>query len=788
LEFCLIKWEFLDVLCLKTLDSFTKLCKEMVDLAKQAFSTNNFCLAAEIYERTIRENGPNAELFLGLADSLARVGQFSKAFNAYTNAYRYGQVTPGKLKHLVIGLIQTVKQDLVSSGVHEEKQQSCMFTCGVCRGLLADPVTLPCGHTFCRNCLEKDKSKPCEICNTVHYRLKLKNIKTNVVLANLVQKLFPNQCNASVLKKEGNEHFAKRDYINAIESYTKAICIVPSDHLLLSNRCTAYGCLDKFTEALGDAEQVVHLRPDWPKGYFRKGTSLYGLGKYEDAAVAFLQCLSLDDKVSSAKDYLSKTLDKILSAAPPDDPKAHALAQQNNPSRLQQLIDRNFAKPFLLPDIARTITDLAQIVKDTLSNAHEFREANEEIGTNGASFNLAQKITEENEALASERVTLKQRSCSLPDCSNVNHEELEKETRPRCYSPISKRRKRMRHPTSLLEPVSPSQSSPHKVWKSNSSIPAADQNLSSVESNHLVTEDMECSLCYRLYFEPVTTPCGHTFCRKCLDRCLDHTSSCPMCKGNLAEYLAERRKTITEAIQNIIDTHFKEEAKERLKLHDEEMVELAKMGSDKKSEIPVFVCSLTFPTLSCPLHIFEPRYRLMVRQCMESGTRQFGMCMQLGEGQSFSDYGCMLEIRDVQYFPDGRSLVDTIGGRRFKVISRGHREGYDTAKVEFISDQAVVAEELQAVLDLQTEVYGMVKHWLQKLPDLMRNRITQQFGQLPDIETALNTRGPAWAWWSLAVLPLDPKIQLALLGMCSVKERLTALKKVLVYMNRRGSR
>ena len=225
LEFCLIKWEFLDVLCLKTLDSFTKLCKEMVDLAKQAFSTNNFCLAAEIYERTIRENGPNAELFLGLADSLARVGQFSKAFNAYTNAYRYGQVTPGKLKHLVIGLIQTVKQDLVSSGVHEEKQQSCMFTCGVCRGLLADPVTLPCGHTFCRNCLEKDKSKPCEICNTVHYRLKLKNIKTNVVLANLVQKLFPNQCNASVLKKEGNEHFAKRDYINAIESYTKAICI-----------------------------------------------------------------------------------------------------------------------------------------------------------------------------------------------------------------------------------------------------------------------------------------------------------------------------------------------------------------------------------------------------------------------------------------------------------------------------------------------------------------------------------------------------------------------------------
>ena len=47
----------------------------------------------------------------------------------------------------------------------------------------------------------------------------------------------------------------------------------------------------------------------------------------------------------------------------------------------------------------------------------------------------------------------------------------------------------------------------------------------------------------------------------------------------------------------------------------------------------------------------------------------------------------MLEIRDVQYFPDGRSVVDTVGGRRFKVLSRGTREGYNTAKVEFLKDR-----------------------------------------------------------------------------------------------------
>lgn len=39
----------------------------------------------------------------------------------------------------------------------------------------------------------------------------------------------------------------------------------------------------------------------------------------------------------------------------------------------------------------------------------------------------------------------------------------------------------------------------------------------------------------RLFYEPVATPCGHTFCLKCLERCLDHNSNCPLCKENLSE-------------------------------------------------------------------------------------------------------------------------------------------------------------------------------------------------------------------------------------------------------------
>ena len=43
-------------------------------------------------------------------------------------------------------------------------------------------------------------------------------------------------------------------------------------------------------------------------------------------------------------------------------------------------------------------------------------------------------------------------------------------------------------------------------------------------------------------------------------------------------------------------------------------------------EIPIFVCVLTLPCCTCPLHVFEPRYRLMMRRTTETQSRLFGMC------------------------------------------------------------------------------------------------------------------------------------------------------------------
>ena len=55
----------------------------------------------------------------------------------------------------------------------------------------------------------------------------------------------------------------------------------------------------------------------------------------------------------------------------------------------------------------------------------------------------------------------------------------------------------------------------------------------------------------------------------------------------------------------------------------------------------------------------------------------------------------MLEIRDIQFFEDGRSIVDCIGGRRFQVLERSIQDGYNTAKVEFLQDEPIRQEQLE---------------------------------------------------------------------------------------------
>ncbi|KAG6814197.1 hypothetical protein H0H92_000874 [Tricholoma furcatifolium] len=109
---------------------------------------------------------------------------------------------------------------------------------------------------------------------------------------------------------------------------------------------------------------------------------------------------------------------------------------------------------------------------------------------------------------------------------------------------------------------------------------------------------------------------------------------------------------------------------------------------DARLDTPIFVCQLSFPGMPTLLHFFEPRYRLMLRRCLESPHPCFGMVMPPKPGAISPqfEYGTMLQIRSVQMQPDGRSLVETWATFRFRLLETGTLDGYMVGRIERIDD------------------------------------------------------------------------------------------------------
>lgn len=86
---------------------------------------------------------------------------------------------------------------------------------------------------------------------------------------------------------KGNAAFSAGKFQEAVEHFTAAIGVDPSNHVLYSNRSAAHASLSAFTPALEDAQKTVELKPDWAKGYSRLGAAYYGLQQWDDAVEAY---------------------------------------------------------------------------------------------------------------------------------------------------------------------------------------------------------------------------------------------------------------------------------------------------------------------------------------------------------------------------------------------------------------------------------------------------------------------------------------------------------------------
>jgi Lon protease-like protein len=170
--------------------------------------------------------------------------------------------------------------------------------------------------------------------------------------------------------------------------------------------------------------------------------------------------------------------------------------------------------------------------------------------------------------------------------------------------------------------------------------------------------------------------------------------------------------------------------------------------------LPLFPLEVVLlPGNPLPLHIFEPRYKEMIGECLVNQT-QFGVVRALEQG--IAEIGCAAEIVSVtKKYSDGRLDLVAKGQHRFEVLELNQERSYLRAEVLFVPDEsgAATEEENNRAVRAHKEILTLA-------------------GAVQDISGA---DPGALSFYLAGSLPLDLDFKQKLLGTRSEAERIRTL-------------
>jgi Lon protease-like protein len=170
--------------------------------------------------------------------------------------------------------------------------------------------------------------------------------------------------------------------------------------------------------------------------------------------------------------------------------------------------------------------------------------------------------------------------------------------------------------------------------------------------------------------------------------------------------------------------------------------------------LPLFPLDVVLlPGSPLPLHIFEPRYKEMIGECLANHA-PFGVVRALKEG--IAEVGCTAEIVTVtKEYADGRLDLVAEGRKRFEVLELNRDRSFLQAEVLLVPDEPVAPADEDKARAIQV-------HW----------EILSLAGAVQDLSAADQS---ALSFYLAGSLPLDLDFKQKLLGMRSESQRIQAV-------------
>lgn len=149
--------------------------------------------------------------------------------------------------------------------------------------------------------------------------------------------------------------------------------------------------------------------------------------------------------------------------------------------------------------------------------------------------------------------------------------------------------------------------------------------------------------------------------------------------------------------------------------------------------------AVLFPGAALKLHVFEPRYKQMIGECLESGEA-FGVVL-IREGQEAGDpsvephqIGTMAEVVEVTQLPFGRLYLSTVGRSRFRIRQILSRDPYLLVEIEPVPEPTGDLGELS---DLRERVRDVFLQYLDLLAEFT--------GEKPNVDLPADPAGVSYA-------------------------------------------
>lgn len=139
--------------------------------------------------------------------------------------------------------------------------------------------------------------------------------------------------------------------------------------------------------------------------------------------------------------------------------------------------------------------------------------------------------------------------------------------------------------------------------------------------------------------------------------------------------------------------------------------------------IPLFPLNVVlFPHQPLPLHIFEPRYKVMVRDCLEC-NKDFGVLL-VHQGQLFQNGTCARIENILERYDDGRMKILTLGKKRFRVKKVLEGKPYLEGEVEFWDDDKPMSPAVEALFK---QVHELLKEYAKLTGKISDHTLVENF-------------------------------------------------------------